>query len=80
MSNVLSRDDQDKVRKLVARIETLEAEKKALGDDIKEIYAEAKSQGYPANVLRAVIRRRKMDAAKRDELDMLIQTYEGVLS
>lgn len=68
----------DQLKAFVERIERLEEEKKALADDIREIYAEAKGNGFSSKVLRKVIRRRKMDKAERDEADAMLELYEGV--
>lgn len=63
----------------VERIERLEEEKKGLGDDIKDIYAEAKGVGFDTKILRKVIKRRKMTKDARQEEDHLLDTYEMVL-
>lgn len=62
------------------RIERLEEEKKALGDDIKDIYAEAKGVGFDAKIMRKQIKRRKMTAEKRQEEDDLLDTYEHAVN
>ena len=72
-------NQSDTVRQLssyVSRIERLEEERKGLADDVKDIYAEAKSLGYDVKALRRVIARRKMDKSAREELDALIELYE----
>ena len=66
---------QDQLRSIVERIERLEEEKKALGDDIKEVYAEAKANGFDTKTLRAVIRIRKQDSAERQEQEALLDLY-----
>jgi len=66
----------DRLRSFIERIERLEEEKAALLADIKEVYAEAKGTGFDVKILRMVVRRRKMDAAERDELDDLLDVYE----
>jgi uncharacterized protein (UPF0335 family) len=71
---------QDQIRAFVERIERMEEEKKAIADDIKEIYAEAKGNGFDTKVLRTLIRRRKQDAAERAEQDALLELYEGVFA
>lgn len=68
----------DQLKAFVERIERLEEEKKAIADDIREIYAEAKGNGFDTKILRMVIKRRKMDRAERDEQDALLELYEGV--
>ena len=57
----------DRLRSLIERIERLEEEKAALGSDIRDIYAEAKSAGFDVKIMRAIIKLRKMNAADRDE-------------
>lgn len=68
------------LKQFVARIERLEEEKANIQADIKDVYAQAKSQGFDAQVLRIVIRRRKMDAMEREEIDQLVDLYEGVFA
>ena len=56
---------QGKLKSLVERIERLEEDKAAVADDLKEVYAEAKGEGFDTKILRKVVRLRKADAAKR---------------
>jgi len=63
----------------VERIERLEEEKAVLQDDIKEIYAEAKSQGFDVPTLRKVMRLRKMDLKAREEAAALLDLYMTAL-
>lgn len=70
---------EGQLKSLVQRIERLEEEKKALAGDIKEVYAEAKSQGFDTKILRKVIALRKRDTAERAEEDALIDLYLGAL-
>lgn len=69
----------DHLRQIVARIERLEEEKKALAEDIKEVYAEAKGHGFDTKILRQVIRLRKMDSADLSEQEQLLDLYMGAL-
>ncbi|MFC3674148.1 DUF2312 domain-containing protein [Ferrovibrio xuzhouensis] len=69
----------DQLNQLVARIERLEEEKKALADDIKEVYAEAKAHGFDVKILRQVIRLRKLDRAELAEQESLLQVYMDAL-
>jgi len=69
----------DQLRQLVARIERLEEEKKALADDVKEVYAEAKGHGFDTKILRQVIRLRKIDRAELAEQEELLDLYMGAL-
>lgn len=68
-----------RLRALIERIERLEEEKKAVADDIKEIYVEAKGSGFDTKVMRILIRRRKQDAAERAEQDALVHLYSTAL-
>lgn len=63
------------IKSLVQRIERLEEEKKTILDDIKEVYAEAKANGYDAKVLRKVIAIRKRDLRVRREEEALLDLY-----
>ncbi len=65
----------DRLLNIVERIERLEEEKKALSNDVKDIYAEAKSAGFETKVIRRIIARRKKDQAEMEELDSLEDLY-----
>ncbi len=65
----------ERLKSLIERIERLEEERSALTGDIREVYAEAKSAGYDAKVMRQIVRLRKMDAADRQEQQALLETY-----
>jgi uncharacterized protein (UPF0335 family) len=69
----------DRLRSLVERIERLEEERKALGSDIKDIYAEAKSAGFDVKVLRQLIRLRKQEPAEIEEQESLLDVYRRAL-
>jgi uncharacterized protein (UPF0335 family) len=69
----------DQLRLLIERIERLEEEKKGISDDIKDVYAEAKSTGFDIKTIRTVIRLRRMEKHHRDEADMLLETYKQAL-
>jgi uncharacterized protein (UPF0335 family) len=71
----LTQTAQEKLRQLVARIEKLEEEKKGIGDDVKESYAEAKAMGFDTKVLRQVIRLRKQDRQEREEQEQVRDLY-----
>jgi uncharacterized protein (UPF0335 family) len=70
---------QDQLRAFVERIERMEEEKKAIADDIKEIYAEAKGNGFDTKVLRQVIRIRKQDRSERLEQEAILDLYLAAL-
>ena len=65
----------DRLRSLIERIERLEEEKKAIAGDIRDIFAEAKSAGFDVKVMREILKLRKMDAADRDEKELLLEIY-----
>ena len=69
----------DRLRSLVERIERLEEERKALGNDIKDIYAEAKSAGFDVKVLRQLIRLRRQEPAEIEEQASLLDVYRHAL-
>ena len=66
---------QDQLRSFVERIERLEEEKKTIADDIKDVYAEAKGNGFDTKVLRKVISLRKQDANERQEQEAILDLY-----
>lgn len=70
---------KDQLKAVVERIERLEEEKKAIADDIRDVYAEAKGNGYDTKALRTVIRLRKQDKAERQEQEALLETYMHAL-
>lgn len=69
----------DRLRSLVERIERLEEERKALGSDIKDIYAEAKSAGFDVKVIRQLIRIRTKEPAEVEEQETLLDVYRRAL-
>lgn len=69
----------DRLRSLVDRIERLEEERKAIGADIKDIYAEAKSAGFDVKALRHVVRLRKHEASDVEEMETLVDVYRRAL-
>lgn len=66
---------QDKLRGIVERVERLNEEKRELTQDIGEVFAEAKGEGFDTKIIRKIIAIRAMDAAKRDEMQALIDVY-----
>lgn len=67
------------LRALIERIERLEEEKQAIADDIKEVYAEAKGNGFDTKAMRTIIRLRKKDQTQREEEDAMIELYKAAL-
>ena len=68
-----------RLRLLVERIERLEEEKKAIADDIRDVYAEAKAVGYDPKITREMVRLRKMDPNARAEMEALLDIYKSAL-
>lgn len=69
----------DQLRTIVERIERLEEEKKTFSDDIRDVYAEAKGNGYDVKALRIIVRMRKQDANERAEQETILETYQQAL-
>ena len=69
----------EQLRLFIERIERLEEEKKGIGDDVKDVYAEAKSTGFDVKTMRAIIKLRKMEKHHRDEAEALLDTYKAAL-
>ena len=72
-------EEDDRLRLLIERIERLEEDKKAISGDIKEVYAEAKANGFDTKILRKVISLRKKDAAEREEEESMLDVYLAAL-
>ena len=70
---------KDQLKDFVERIERLEEEKKAISDDIRDVYAEAKGNGYDVKAMRAVVRLRKQDKDERVEYEAVLETYMHAL-
>ncbi|WP_426956847.1 DUF2312 domain-containing protein [Muricoccus radiodurans] len=69
----------DRLRSIIERVERLEEERKALGDDIKDIFAEAKSAGFDVKTIRQIIRLRKQEPAEVEEQETLLDLYRRAL-
>lgn len=72
-------NSQAQLRSIIERVERLEEEKKTIADDIKDVFAEAKGNGYDVPALKAIIKMRKEDANKRAERETLVETYMAAL-
>jgi uncharacterized protein (UPF0335 family) len=66
---------KDQLKAIIERIERLEEEKKTISDDIRDVYAEAKGNGFDVKALRTIIRMRKQDANERAEQETILETY-----
>ena len=69
----------DQLRLFIERVERLEEEKKGIADDIKDVYAEAKANGYDPTIMRMIVRLRKMETHTRQEQDAILDTYRSAL-
>ncbi|MDH4385327.1 MAG: DUF2312 domain-containing protein [Caulobacter sp.] len=74
-SDVLNATAQTQLKTIIERIERLEEDKAGVMADLKEVYAEAKGNGFDVKILRKVVRLRKQDKAKRDEEEALVDLY-----
>jgi len=70
---------KEQLKAIIERIERLEEEKKVISDDIRDVYAEAKGNGYDLKALRTIIRLRKQDANERAEQETVLETYMQAL-
>ena len=66
---------QGKLKSLIERIERLEVDKAAVSADLKEVYAEAKGEGFDVKIVRKVVRLRAQDSARRQEEEALVELY-----
>ncbi|TWG67425.1 DUF2312 domain-containing protein [Aminobacter sp. J44] len=67
------------LRAFVERIERLEEEKKTIADDIKDVYAEAKGNGFDVSAIRQIVRLRKQDPSERQEAEAVLELYMSAL-
>jgi len=77
--DVLTATAQGRLRAIIERLERLEEDKQAVMLDMKEVFAEAKGEGFDVKILRKVIRLRKQDKAKRQEEDAILDLYLSAL-
>jgi uncharacterized protein (UPF0335 family) len=66
---------KEQLKAIIERIERLEEEKKTISDDIRDVYAEAKGNGFEVKALRTIVRMRKQDADERREHETILETY-----
>ncbi len=69
----------DQLRLFIERVERLEEEKKGILDDIKDVYSEAKSNGYETKIMRQIVRLRKMETHDRQEMETLLEMYKAAV-
>lgn len=77
--DVMNTAAQGRLRSIIERLERLEEDKQAIMGDMKEVFAEAKGEGYDVKVLRKVLRLRKIDKAKRQEEEAILDLYLSAL-
>lgn len=70
---------RDQLKSIIERIERLEEEKKGIADDIKDIFAEAKANGFETKAIRQIVRDRKVEKTERDEFEAILDTYRAAL-
>jgi uncharacterized protein (UPF0335 family) len=70
---------KDQLKAIIERIERLEEEKKTISDDVRDVYAEAKGNGFDVKALRTIVRLRKQDANERAEQETILETYMQAL-
>jgi uncharacterized protein (UPF0335 family) len=75
----MAETNDDRLRLLIERVERMEEEKKGIGDDIRDIYNEAKAVGYDVKIMRQIVRIRKMSPDDRREMDLLLDNYKSAL-
>ena len=78
-ADIQNQTAQGQLKSIIERIERLEQEKSEIAEQIKEVFAEAKGNGFDVKILRKVIRIRKQDAAKRQEEDAILDLYLSAL-
>ena len=66
---------KDQLKAIIERVERLEEEKKAISDDIRDVFAEAKVNGFDVKALRTIVKMRKQDANERQEEEAILETY-----
>lgn len=66
---------KDQLKSIIERVEQLESEKKAVSDDIRDVYTEAKGNGYDVTALKTIVKMRKQDPNERAEAETILETY-----
>lgn len=66
---------KDQLKSIIERIERLEEEKKIISDDVRDVYVEAKGNGFDVKALRTIVRMRKQDAGERGQQEAILETY-----
>lgn len=66
---------KEQLKAIIERVERLEEEKKAISDDIRDVFAEAKVNGFDIKALRTIVKMRKIEATEREEQEAILETY-----
>ena len=77
--DVLTSAAQGRLKSIIERVERLEEDKAAVATDIKEVLSEAKGEGYDTKIIRQVVRLRRIDKAKRQEAEAILDLYLSAL-
>lgn len=73
--NHLTEASRDKLRKVIASVESLEEDRKGVNEAMREVYADAKAFGFDVKAIRQIVRERKQDKADREEREMILEVY-----
>jgi len=77
--STIGHNAKDQLKSIVERVERLEEQKAEIASDIRDVYAEAKGNGYDVKALRTIVRMRKQDANERAEQEAILETYMAAL-
>lgn len=80
MSDIFNTESAERLRTLVSRIERLEEDKSNVATDIREVYAEAKANGFDPKIMRKIVQIRKKDSNKLEEEETLLDLYKAVFN
>lgn len=75
MTEIIGDNAKEQLRSIIERVERLEEDKAAIASDIKDVFTEAKGNGYDVKALRTIVRMRKQDAHERAEQEQILETY-----
>jgi uncharacterized protein (UPF0335 family) len=80
MTDAFNSISGEKLRNFITRVERLEEDKSNVANDIREVYAEAKANGFEPKIMRKVVQLRKIDSQKLQEQETLLELYKSVLN
>lgn len=79
MTDTTTTVSAQQLQSIIERVENLEEEKKGISDDIKDVYSEAKGNGFAPKIIRQIVRLRKMETAARQEQEAILEMYMSAL-